>query len=167
MRQLKRGFNCCPKRIFIEAICSCASGAAIYDSSNRNGNAMFCDVLMYGVIGETRQSIDGFVDLNFRFVGSGNFAKTQNGLYALLQFALGCQVRPIAGGLCSCRHFAYCPENAIPIFTLRKRAGAAPCPVPIVCIGCPLPQFGVPQRVQCSLPQSESQLFQNSVVMPL
>src|SRR5207302_2978205 len=149
------------------AICSCPSGAAIHDSSNRNGNAMFCDVLMYGVIGETRQSIDGLVDLNFRFVGSGNFAKTQNGLYALLQFTLGCQVRPTAGGLCSCRHFAYCPENAIPIFTLRKRAGAAPCHLPIVCIGCPLPQFGVPHSVQSSNLQMASQEFQNSVVIPL
>jgi hypothetical protein len=128
---------------------------------------MFCDVLVDGVVGEARECVDGFIDLNFGFVGSGNFAKAQNCRYSLLQFALGCQESTTAGELCSRCHFAYCPENAIPILTLRKRAGAAPCPVPIVCIGCPLPQFGVPQRVQCSLPQIESQLFQNSVVMPL
>ena len=167
MRQLKRGFNRCPERIFIEPICGRASGAAIHDSSNRNGNSMFCDILVDGVVSEARERIDGFIDLNFGFVGTGNFAKAQNRRYALLQFALGCQERTTAGGLCSRGHFAYCPENATPILTLRKRAGAAPCPVPIVCIGCPLPQFGVPQRVQCSLPQIESQLFQNSVVMPL
>src|SRR6185437_13958366 len=58
-------------------------------------------------------------------------------------------------------------ERAIPTFTLRKRAGDAPCPVPIVCIGWPLPQFGVPQSVQSSREQIASQLFQNSVVIPL
>src|ERR1700739_852683 len=39
------------------------------------------------------------------------------------------------------------PLYAVPIFTFLNRAGDAPCPVPIVCIGCPLPQFGVPHRV--------------------
>src|SRR5947209_8336462 len=34
-----------------------------------------------------------------------------------------------------------------PTFTLRKRAGEAPCPVPMVCIGSPLPQLGVPQSL--------------------
>ncbi len=57
--------------------------------------------------------------------------------------------------------------NAAPSFTLRKRAGDAPCPVPMVCMGWPLPQLGVPQSVQCSREQMASQLFQNSVVMPL
>ena len=42
------------------------------------------------------------------------------------------------------RHFA----NATPTLTLRKRAGEAPWPVPMVCMGWPLPQFGVPQSVQ-------------------
>ena len=37
----------------------------------------------------------------------------------------------------------------------------------MVCMGWPLPQFGVPQSVQCSREQMASQLFQNSVVMPL
>src|SRR5688572_29576588 len=53
-----------------------------------------------------------------------------------------------------------------PTRTFRKRAGAAPCPVPITCMGSPLPQFGVPQTFQLfSLPIA-SQEFQNSGVMP-
>src|SRR5690348_9820107 len=61
----------------------------------------------------------------------------------------------------------YCFEKAVPIRTFRNRDGAAPCPVPMVCIGCPLPQFGVPQSVQWSNLQIASQEFQNSVVIPL
>ena len=57
--------------------------------------------------------------------------------------------------------------NATPTFIFRNREGDAPCPVPIVCIGWPLPQFGVPHSVQCSREQIASQLFQNSVVIPL
>jgi hypothetical protein len=37
----------------------------------------------------------------------------------------------------------------------------------MVCIGWPLPQFGVPHSVQSSGPQIASQLDQNSVVIPL
>src|SRR3974390_2811692 len=57
-------------------------------------------------------------------------------------------------------------ENAVPILTFRKRAGEAPWPVPIVCIGCPLPQLGVPHKTQWLASQMASQEFQNSVVMP-
>ena len=51
--------------------------------------------------------------------------------------------------------------------TLRKRAGEAPWPVPMVCMGWPFPQFGVPQSVQWPSLQIASQEFQNSVVIPL
>src|SRR5690348_8008220 len=57
-------------------------------------------------------------------------------------------------------------EYALPTFTLLNLAGAAPCPVPITCCGCPLPQFGVPQRVHSSREQIASIEFQNSVVIP-
>src|SRR5579859_2780344 len=56
--------------------------------------------------------------------------------------------------------------NALPTLTLRKRLGAAPCPVPITCWGWPLPQFGVPHNVHSSREQIASSEFQNSVVMP-
>jgi hypothetical protein len=38
--------------------------------------------------------------------------------------------------------------KAMPTRIFWKRAGAAPWPVPMVCMGWPLPQLGVPQRVQ-------------------
>src|SRR4051812_34747981 len=57
-------------------------------------------------------------------------------------------------------------RNALPTLTLRNRAGAAPCPVPMVCIGWALPQFGVPHSVHWSREQMASIEFQNSVVMP-
>ena len=53
-----------------------------------------------------------------------------------------------------------------PTRTLRNRAGAAPCPVPITCIGSPLPQFGVPHSFQCFALPMASQEFQNSGVIP-
>ena len=57
--------------------------------------------------------------------------------------------------------------RATPTWTLRKRAGAAPCPVCIVCEGCPLPQLGVPQATQWSRSQMASQLPQNRGVIPV
>src|SRR5207245_10085287 len=58
------------------------------------------------------------------------------------------------------------PVYADPTFTLRNLAGAAPCPLPITCCGCPLPQCGVPQSTHSSREQIASREFQNSVVMP-
>src|SRR5579863_890747 len=71
--------------------------------------------------------------------------------------------RVFLAGLMTLVYFA----NATPTFTLRNLAGAAPWPVPIVCMGWPFPQLGVPQSVQWSREQIASQLFQNSVVIPL
>src|SRR5215475_3631510 len=56
--------------------------------------------------------------------------------------------------------------NALPTLIPRNLAGAAPCPVPITCCGCPFPQFGVPHKVHSSREQIASSEFQNSVVIP-
>src|SRR6476646_6057226 len=56
--------------------------------------------------------------------------------------------------------------NAAPTLILRNRAGEAPWPVPIVCMGWPLPQLGVPHSVHWSREQMASMEFQNSVVIP-
>src|ERR1700751_6477170 len=58
------------------------------------------------------------------------------------------------------------PRYAEPTLIPRKRAGDAPCPVPMTCCGCPLPQFGVPHNVHSSREQMASSEFQNSVVIP-
>jgi hypothetical protein len=62
---------------------------------------------------------------------------------------------------------SYVPLYALPTFTPRNLAGAAPWPVPITCCGCPLPQFGVPHKVHWSREQIASIEFQNPVVNPL
>src|SRR5436190_15935971 len=49
-----------------------------------------------------------------------------------------------------------------PTRTLRKRAGAAPWPVPITWPGSPLPQFGVPHMIQYFWLAIASQAFQKS-----
>jgi hypothetical protein len=51
--------------------------------------------------------------------------------------------------------------KATPTLMLRNRAGAAPWPVPMVCMGWPLPQLGVPHSVQSWREQTASQRFQN------
>src|SRR5258707_7057644 len=58
------------------------------------------------------------------------------------------------------------PLYAVPIFTPRNLAGAAPWPVPMVCMGWPLPQLGVPHSIHWSREQMASMEFQNSVVIP-
>lgn len=55
---------------------------------------------------------------------------------------------------------------ALPTLIPRNRDGAAPCPVPITCCGCPFPQFGVPHNVHSLREQIASSEFQNSVVIP-
>src|SRR5271165_2432962 len=110
--------------------------------------------------------------MDFNFGDAAGFGESQNPLRDGAQFPFrpelhfGGNGAPVGNSPGFLRR-AHSFENAVPIFTLRKRAGAAPWPVPMVCIGCPLPQFGVPQRTQWSALQMASQEFQNSVVMPL
>ena len=54
-----------------------------------------------------------------------------------------------------------------PTWTLRNRAGDAPCPTRPTCPGWPLPQFGVPQTTQSSAPPTASHAPQNSGASPV
>src|SRR6185312_13447652 len=58
-------------------------------------------------------------------------------------------------------------HDALPTVTPRKRAGAAPWPTCIVCIGSPLPQVEIPQRRQSPGPQTASHPPQKRGVMPV
>ena len=58
-------------------------------------------------------------------------------------------------------------HEALPIVTSRKRAGAAPWPTCIDCMGSPLPHVETPQRRQSSAPQMASQEPQKRGVMPV
>src|SRR5580700_7555485 len=108
--------------------------------------------------------------MDFCFRNSAKLGQPQNASTNLMQFALRTQSRDGDRGMFgSALSFsrAHWFEKADPIFTLRNRDGEAPWPVPITCIGWPLPQFGVPQSTQSSAFEIASHEFQNSVVMPL
>src|ERR1051325_2208490 len=74
--------------------------------------------------------------------------------------------RMLSFAACGSCDRCHTPLKALPTLIPRKRAGAAPWPVPITCCGCPFPQLGVPHRVHSSCEQTASSEFQNSVVIP-
>src|SRR5215831_15470166 len=75
-----------------------------------------------------------------------------------------CQMLSAEERICSDDCYKF--RKALPTLTRRNRAGAAPCPVPITCCGCPFPQFGVPHNAHSSREHTASIEFQNSVVIP-
>src|SRR6266481_8613596 len=125
---------------------------------------------MNGVIRETSERAGDFVNLDFGFFGAGGLGETKNRFDEAAKFALGEEV----GGSCARAFWRlsrfsgrfHWLEKAVPIRTLRKRAGDAPWPVPMVCMGWPLPQLGVPHSIHWSREQMASMEFQNSVVIP-
>ena len=168
-RQAARRRNHPPQRIVVRLVGGSPRRAPIEHHPHRNSQRMFGNILMNGVIRKSRQRVDAEVDLHLRFVRVAQFQQT---LRQILHFRNGESpglVMLRSSPACNMRflfhrgHF----EKATPTRTFRNREGDAPCPVPMVCIGWPLPQFGVPHSVQCSREQIASQLFQNSVVIPL
>ena len=89
VREGKRSFDGGAKRIFVDAIGGGAGGAAIDNGANGNGEAMLGDVLVDGVVGEARQSVGNFVDVDFGFFGAGGLGEAENGIDDAAQFALG------------------------------------------------------------------------------
>src|ERR1700721_1452545 len=122
---------------------------------------MLGNILMNRVVRKPRQRVDAQIDFDFSLVGLAEFQQPLRQLLhlrhrespRLVMFrgsgsaALSPRLLFRGGG-----HFA----KATPTFTFRKREGEAPCPVPMVCIGWPLPQFGVPHSVQYSREQIAS-----------
>ncbi len=70
------------ERIFIEAIGGGPSGAAVHNGADGNGYSVLGHVLMDGVVREAREGFHCFLDLHFGFVGTGDFAQTQDGIDA-------------------------------------------------------------------------------------
>src|SRR5271167_4526638 len=129
-------------------------------------------MLVNGVVRETRERLNRFFDVHLGFRDTARLGQAQHRVNDAAQFALRLQLghnrrvsKPDGPSLYIL--LAHSSEKAVPIFTLRKRAGAAPCPVPMVCMGWPLPQLGVPHKTQWSAEQMASHEFQNSVVIPL
>ena len=160
MRQGERRLDCPAKRIFVRAVRRGPGSPTIRGRANRNRQTLLGDVLVYAVVGKAGERIRSLVNVNLGFACSRQLRKAENIFNDAAKVAHRVKRLRGAGG-------AHDFAKAEPIFTLQKRAGAAPCPVPMVCIGWPLPQLGVPQSVQWSREQMASHEFQNSVVMPL
>ena len=172
MRQRKRSVNRAAKRMLVNAIGGCTRGTAVDHSPHGNRQAVLGHILMNGVVGETRERIRHFLDVYFGLRHASGIGDPQDRSNRRLQLTLAKQyhaVRPRCAAVLRPNWLLrfHCLANAAPMFTLRKREGDAPCPVPMVCIGWPLPQFGVPHSVHSFALQMASQEFQNSVVIPL
>src|SRR5208337_825931 len=148
------------------------SGPPVHHGANRDRQAVLRNVLVNRVIGKTSERVYYLFDVYFRFLHAAQLRQTQNRGRDGAQFphvAKCFAARLGSYSRCSPHRVpcAHSSEKAVPIFTFRNRAGEAPWPVPIVCIGWPLPQFGVPHSSQWSSLQMASHEFQNSVVIPL
>jgi hypothetical protein len=58
---------------------------------------MLGDVLVNGVVGKTRQGVRDFVNVDFRFFGSGGFRQAKNSVDDAVKLALGEKL----GGFCA------------------------------------------------------------------
>ena len=97
-RKREGGFDRGAKRVFINAIRGGARGSAIDDRANRNRQPVLGDVLVNGVVGETRQRVRNFVHVDFRLFGSCGFRQTKNRADDAPKLAL---VEKL-GGSCAC-----------------------------------------------------------------
>jgi hypothetical protein len=78
VREGKRCFNRREERIFVDSIRGGARGTTVDNGPNRNIQPAFCDVLVYGVVGKTRETAGGLVDMNFRFISARGLREAQN-----------------------------------------------------------------------------------------
>ena len=97
-RKRERGFDRGAEGVFINTIRGRARGSAINDGANRNRQPVLGDVLVNGVVGETRQCIRNFVHVDFRLFGSCGFRQTKNRADDAAKLALVEKLR----GSCAC-----------------------------------------------------------------
>ena len=157
MRQLRRGSHHAAQGFIVSLVGGGARGAPIDYGANGDRQRLLGDVLVNGVVGKARQRVGDNMDLRLPSHRRRSIGKSLRCGTALLRSVVSGawprtasmsmrSEKAIAFSLSAGRHFA----NAAPTFTLRKRAGEAPWPVPMVCMGWPLPQLGVPHSVQYS-----------------
>src|SRR6266566_1119608 len=89
VREGERSFDGGAERVFVDSIRGGARGAAVGDRANRNRQAVLGDVLVNGIVGETRQRVGNFVDVDFGFFGCRGFRQTENCVGDAAKFALG------------------------------------------------------------------------------
>ena len=71
----------------------------IDDGANGDVEAALGDVLVDGVVGEARERVGGFVDVNFGFLGAGGFGEAENCVDDPVQFGFGKQLCGRRGAL--------------------------------------------------------------------
>ena len=96
----ERNFDRGAKRVFMNAIGCGARSAAVDDRANRHRQPVLGNVLMDGVVGETRQRVRNFVHMDFRLFGSRGFRETKNGIDDSPKLAL---VEKFSGSGARCR----------------------------------------------------------------
>ena len=141
------------QRLVVNLVRGGARDAPVEHGAHGNGERLLGDVLVNRVVRESRQRIHRRGNIHFGFVGLG---EAQDFFRDAVQLRIRRQMRGRDGGpgraaLAACGGFARGAHDlakAAPSLMLRKREGEAPWPVPIVCMGWPLPQLGVPQSVQ-------------------
>jgi len=118
------------KGILVGAIGRGTCGAAVCDGANRDGEALLGDVLMNAVVGEARQTVRHFIDVDLSFLGSRRPGQTNDSIDDSAKFALGEKFRGagfvVGSGLREFGRRFHWFENAVPMRTFRKRAGDAP-----------------------------------------
>src|SRR5438477_8577203 len=130
VRELQRRSHGCAERIFIQAICSDASGAAVHDSANGDSDSVLGNILVDGVVRKARERVDGLIDLHFGFVCAGDFAQAQDGINMLFEIAFGEEMRFARLEFFEYRHSVSVPRMQRPF----SRCGNAramhrgPCP---------------------------------------
>ena len=116
--------------IFVGAIGRGKRSAAVYDGANRDGEALLGDILMNAVVGEARQAVRDFVNVDLCFFGSRRPGQTNDSINDSVELALGEKFRGarfVAGsGLREFGRRLHWFENAVPMRTFLKRAGDAP-----------------------------------------
>src|SRR5712672_441968 len=79
VREGERSFDGGAERVFVNAIGGGASGAAIGDGADGNGESVLSNILVNAVVGETCERAGDFVNVDFGFFGTGGFGETKNG----------------------------------------------------------------------------------------
>src|SRR5712692_295903 len=128
--QREGGLDGATKGIFVGAIGRGARRAAVYDGANRDGKALLGDVLMNAVVGEARQTVRDFVNMDLGFFGSRRLDQTNDSIDDPAKLAFGQKFRGqgfVTGrGLPEFGSGFHWFENAVPMRTFRNRAGEAP-----------------------------------------
>ncbi len=136
------------QRVVVEAVGGRDALALAEHGADRDLRVLLGDVLVDAVVGEAGERAGLRGDEHFGGVGA-----------SVISMILRASSRTSLDGH---RH-----QRPTPTWTLRNRAGEAPCATWATCIGSPLPQLASPHTPQYSREQTASHEFQNFGEMPV